>query len=188
MVQAAIWASNSVICALLGALAFLRAIPVLMLIFWVYFLLPIAFGLDVPELLTVVLALSLVGGAYLAHSVYAGISSLPPGQMQAALALGMTRWQAMRRVVLPQALPMMLPSFVNQWIALIKDTSLAYVIGVGELSFVATQVNNRVMVYPAEIFLAVAVLYYLMCASLDVASGWLLKRQPARAWQEPQAD
>ena len=174
--------------ALLGALAFLRAIPVLMLIFWVYFLLPIAFGLDVPELLTVVLALSLVGGAYLAHSVYAGISSLPPGQMQAALALGMTRWQAMRRVVLPQALPMMLPSFVNQWIALIKDTSLAYVIGVGELSFVATQVNNRVMVYPAEIFLAVAVLYYLMCASLDVASGWLLKRQLARAWQEPQAD
>ena len=173
---------------LLGALAFLRAIPVLMLIFWVYFLLPIAFGLDVPELLTVVLALSLVGGAYLAHSVYAGIGSLPPGQMQAALALGMTRWQAMRRVVLPQALPMMLPSFVNQWIALIKDTSLAYVIGVGELSFVATQVNNRVMVYPAEIFLAVAVLYYLMCASLDVASGWLLKRQPARAWQEPQAD
>lgn len=174
--------------ALLGALAFLRAIPVLMLIFWVYFLLPIAFGLDVPELLTVVLALSLVGGAYLAHSVYAGISSLPPGQMQAALALGMTRWQAMRRVVLPQALPMMLPSFVNQWIALIKDTSLAYVIGVGELSFVATQVNNRVMVYPAEIFLAVAVLYYLMCVSLDVASGWLLKRQPARAWHEPQAD
>ena len=174
--------------ALLGALAFLRAIPVLMLIFWVYFLLPIAFGLDVPELLTVVLALSLVGGAYLAHSVYAGISSLPPGQMQAALALGMTRWQAMRRVVLPQALPMMLPSFVNQWIALIKDTSLAYVIGVGELSFVATQVNNRVMVYPAEIFLAVAVLYYLMCASLDVASGRLLKRQPARAWHEPQAD
>ena len=157
--------------ALLGALAFLRAIPVLMLIFWVYFLLPIAFGLDVPELLTVVLALSLVGGAYLAHSVYAGISSLPPGQMQAALALGMTRWQTMRRVVLPQALPMMLPSFVNQWIALIKDTSLAYVIGVGELSFVATQVNNRVMIYPAEIFLAVAVLYYLMCASLDVASG-----------------
>lgn len=174
--------------ALLGALAFLRAIPVLMLIFWVYFLLPIAFGLDVPELLTVVLALSLVGGAYLAHSVYAGISSLPPGQMQAALALGMTRWQAMRRVVLPQALPMMLPSFVNQWIALIKDTSLAYVIGVGELSFVATQVNNRVMVYPAEIFLAVAVLYYLMCASLDVAAGWLLKRQSARAWHEPQAD
>ena len=165
--------------ALLGALAFLRAIPVLMLIFWVYFLLPIAFGLDVPELLTVVLALSLVGGAYLAHSVYAGISSLPPGQMQAALALGMTRWQAMRRVVLPQALPMMLPSFVNQWIALIKDTSLAYVIGVGELSFVATQVNNRVMVYPAEIFLAVAVLYYLMCASLDVASGWLLRRCPS---------
>ncbi|RMX06351.1 amino acid ABC transporter permease [Corticibacter populi] len=162
--------------AVLAVLAFFRAIPVLLLIFWVYFLLPVAFGLDVPKLFTVVVALSLVGGAYLAHSVYSGIQSLAAGQWLAAAALGMTRWQVLRLVLLPQALPMMAPSFINQWVSLIKDTSLAYVIGVAELSFVATQVSNRVMVYPAEIFLAVALIYYLFCASLDLGSGWLSRR------------
>jgi polar amino acid transport system permease protein len=161
---------------LASALAFLRAIPVLMLIFWVYFLLPIAFGVDVPALLTVTLALALIGGAYLAHSVHAGIRSLPQGQWMAAGALGLTRWQTLRLIVLPQALPMMLPSFINQWIALIKDTSLAYVIGVAELSFVATQVSNRVMVHPTEIFLSVAMIYYIFCLALDVASNWARRR------------
>lgn len=175
MVQRRVWRT-----ALAGGLAFFRAVPIIMLIFWVYFLLPVAFGLDVPALATVVVALSLVGGAYLGHAVYAGISALPAAQMAAALALGMTRWQAMRHVILPQALPMMMPSFINQWVALIKDTSLAYVIGVGELSFVATQVSNRVMVYPLEIFATVAALYYLMCVALDVLAAKLQRRQQAR--------
>ena len=167
--------------ALMSVMAFFRAIPVLMLIFWVYFLLPVVFGFDVPQLLTVVVALSFIGGTYLGHSVYSGIQSLSEGQWNAAAALGMTRWQAMRHVILPQALPMMLPSFINQWISLIKDTSLAYVIGVSELSFVATQVSNRVMVYPAEIYLAVAVIYYLFCASLDVVSQQVGKRYLRKA-------
>ena len=132
---------------LVALLGFFRAIPVLMLIFWTYFLLPIVFHVDVPALATVVCALSLIGGAYLAHSVYAGIHSLPAGQWAAARALGLRPWQVLRLVILPQALPVMLPSFLNQWVSLIKDTSLAYVIGVGELSFVATQVSNRVMVH-----------------------------------------
>lgn len=147
-------------------LGFFRAIPVIMLIFWTYFLLPILFDIDIPGTATVVVALSLIGGAYLAHSVHAGIASLPAGQWQAAAALGLRRGQALRLVILPQALPIMTPSFINQWVALVKDTSLAYVIGVGELSFVATQVSNRVMVYPTEIFLFVALLYYLFCTAL----------------------
>ena len=163
---------------LLAVLGFLRAIPVVMLIFWSYFLLPIVFKVDVPALATVVCALSLIGGAYLAHSVYAGISSLPAGQWAAGKALGLGTWQVLRLIILPQALPMMLPSFLNQWISLIKDTSLAYVIGVGELSFVATQVSNRVMVHPTEIFLFVALVYFVFCSSLDViANRWV--RKPA---------
>ena len=161
---------------LLGVLGFLRAIPVVMLIFWSYFLLPILFRVDVPALATVVCALSLIGGAYLAHSVYAGISSLPSGQWAAGKALGLSKWHVLRLIILPQALPMMLPSFLNQWISLIKDTSLAYVIGVGELSFVATQVSNRVMVRPTEIFLFVALVYFVLCSSLD----WLAQR-----WVKP---
>lgn len=161
--------------ALLAVLGFFRAIPVLMLIFWSYFLLPIVFQVDVPALPTVVLALSLIGGAYLAHSVHAGIQSLPPGQWAAARALGMRPWQVLSLIILPQALPIMLPSFLNQWISLIKDTSLAYVIGVGELSFVATQVSNRVMVHPTEIFLFVAVVYFIFCWSLDVLATRLTR-------------
>lgn len=74
----------------------------------------------------------------------------------------------------------MMPSFINQWVSLIKDTSLAYVIGVSELSFVATQVSNRVMVYPAEIFLFVAVVYYVYCISLSFVANSLLKRYQSK--------
>lgn len=167
--------------ALLRAfIALLRSVPVLLLIFWIYFLLPIVFGLDVPGTGTVVVALSLIGGAYLSHSVHAGIRSLPAGQWQAALALGLTRWQALRWVILPQALPTMTPSFINQWIALIKDTSLAYVIGVGELSFVATQVNNRTMVHAAEIFLFVALVYFIICTALELVANAVAARLHTR--------
>lgn len=154
---------------LVAFLGLFRAIPVLMLIFWTYFLLPIVFHFDVPALGSVVCALSLIGGAYLAHSVHAGIESLPKGQWDAARALGLRPWQVLTLVILPQALPIMLPSFLNQWVSLIKDTSLAYVIGVGELSFVATQVSNRVMVHPIEIYLFIAFLYFVLCSMLNVA-------------------
>jgi polar amino acid transport system permease protein len=161
--------------ALVLGLGFFRAIPIVMLIFWSYFLLPTLFGVSVPEIETVVTALSLVRGAYLAYGVAADIASIGSGQWEAGLALGFGRWQVLRVVVLPQALRATVPSFVNQWTALIKDTSLAYVIGVPELSFVAAQVNNRAMVYPAEIFLFVGVVYAALCASLDALASRLAR-------------
>jgi polar amino acid transport system permease protein len=158
---------------LLLVLGFFRAIPVLMLIFWTYFLLPYAFGISVPGVLSVMCALSLVGGAYLAHAVLAGIRGVGAGQWAAGLSLGLTRFGTLRHIVLPQALRMMLPSFVNQWVTLVKDSSLAYVVGVGELSFVASQVNARTMVYPAEIFMLVGAIYWLLCVGLDRGAAWL---------------
>ncbi len=148
-------------------LGFFRAIPVIMLIFWAYFLLPILLGISVPEIGTVVVALSLIGGAYLSYAVAAGIESIVPGQWEAGYALGLGRWRILWLIILPQALRAMAPSFVNQWTSLIKDTSLAYVIGVPELSFVAAQVNNRAMVYPAEVFLFIGAVYWCLCALLD---------------------
>lgn len=162
--------------ALKTFLAFFRAIPVIMLIFWIYFIGPLVFGLDVPGIGAVVAALSLIGGAYLAHSVHAGIEALPKGQWQAGAALGLGKWQTLRLVILPQALPAMTPSFVNQWVSLIKDTSLAYVIGVAELSFVATQVSNREIAYPAEIFLFAGAVYFLLCSALEAAAGGVARR------------
>lgn len=161
---------------LLLFLGFFRAIPVIMLIFWMYFLLPIVLDINVPGTGTVVVALSLIGGSYLAHSVHAGIRSLPVGQWQAGAALGLTRRQVLWSIILPQALPIMVPSFINQWVSLIKDTSLAYVIGVGELSFVATQVSNREMVFPTEIFLFVALLYFVFCSLLELGANRLAVR------------
>jgi len=158
---------------------FLRAIPVLMLIFWTYFLLPIVLGISVPGVLSVMAALALVGGAYLGHGVAAGIRAIDRGQWEAAGALGLGRWQALRHVILPQALQMMLPSFINQWVTLVKDSSLAYIVGVGELSFLATQVNARVMVHPTEIFLFIGAVYWLLCTALDLAARLLARRLQA---------
>ncbi len=166
--------SRGVPAALLAmVLGFFRAIPVIMLIFWTYFLLPVLFGIDIPEITTVVCALSLIAAAYLAHAVKAGIVAIGPGQWQAGLSLGFNRWQVLGFVILPQALRMMVPSFINQWIALIKDTSLAYIVGVSELTFLATQVNNRAMVYPMEVFLFVALVYFVMCLALDLLANGL---------------
>ncbi|ELI7995427.1 amino acid ABC transporter permease [Yersinia enterocolitica] len=166
-----VWAA--VLAAVLG---FFRAIPVIMLIFWTYFLLPIVFGVDIPEITTVVCALALIASAYLAHAVKAGIVAIGAGQWQAGLSLGFNRWQVLWFVVLPQALRMMVPSFINQWISLIKDTSLAYIVGVNELTFLATQVNNRSMVYPMEVFLFVALVYFVLCLTLDLLANCLNRR------------
>lgn len=165
------WAG--ILAAILG---FFRAIPVIMLIFWTYFLLPIVFGVDIPEITTVVCALALIASAYLAHAVKAGIVAIGAGQWQAGLSLGFNRWQVLWFVVLPQALRMMVPSFINQWISLIKDTSLAYIVGVNELTFLATQVNNRSMVYPTEVFLFVALVYFVLCLTLDLLANALNRR------------
>lgn len=167
------WASQ----LLHGVLGFLRAIPVLMLIFWIYFLLPMVMGMDVPGTVSVVCALSLIGGAYLAHGVAAGIRAVPQSQWNAGAALGMSRWQVLRWVVLPQALSAMLPSFVNQWVTLIKDSSLAYIVGVGELSFLSAQVNARLMVHPAEVFLLVGGIYWLLCSALNLLAWAVAPRQ-----------
>lgn len=164
-------------------LGFLRAIPVIMLIFWTYFLLPVLFNIDVPALATVVFALSLIGSAYIAHSVHAGMQAIARDQWQAAFSLGLRKRQVVFLIILPQALRIMLPSFINQWISLIKDSSLAYIVGVGEFTFLATQINNRSMVYPMEVFLFVIVVYFLICFVFDVGLSWLnrhLNRNLAR--------
>lgn len=157
-------------------LGFFRAIPVIMLIFWTYFFLPVVLGTEIPGIASVICALALITSAYLAHAVKAGILAISKGQWQAGLSLGFSRWQVLWQIVLPQALRMMVPSFINQWVALIKDTSLAYIVGVAELSFLATQVNNREMVYPLEVFLFVALIYFVMCLTLEISANVVAKK------------
>jgi polar amino acid transport system permease protein len=154
---------------LIFVLGFFRAIPVIMLIFWVYFLLPIAFNVDAPAVSSVIFALTLIYAAYLAHAVKAGIIALGPGQWQAGLSLGLNRWQVLRLIILPQSLRIMIPSFINQWVALIKDSSLAYVINVTELTYIATQINgDSYGVYSAEVFIFIGAAYFIFCMVIDL--------------------
>ncbi|MDF7670041.1 amino acid ABC transporter permease [Orbaceae bacterium ESL0721] len=156
-------------------LGFLRAIPIIMLIFWTFFLLPILFNIDVPAIATVIFALSLVGAAYIGYSVHAGMVAISQGQWQAAFSLGLGKKQVIFYIILPQAVKMMMPSIVNQWIPLIKDSSLAYIVGVAELTFVATQINNRSMIYPTEIFIFVILVYFVICWFVNFVVAQFLK-------------
>lgn len=154
----------------------IRGTPLLMLIFWFYFLAPIALGHTLPEAQSALIAFIVFTSAYIAEIVRAGVLALPRGQMEAARGSGLSHMQAMRYVILPQALRNMIPSFVNQFVSLTKDTSLAYIIGVNELTRAATQVNNRSLIAPTEIFLTIAVLYFIICYALTAASRKLEKQ------------
>jgi len=150
-----------------------RGMPLLMVIFWMYFLLPALLGTTVPESQTVIMGLTIFTSAYMSQIVRAGIEGIPKGQMEAAISTGLKHWQAMLFIVLPQALRNMIPSFVNQFVSLIKDTSLAFIVGVSELTHVATQINNRTMIYPTEIFIFIAGVYFIICFAFTSFSRWL---------------
>ena len=159
----------------LGFINLVRGMPLLMVIFWMYFLLPALFG-KVAESQTVIMALTLFTSAYTSRIVVAGIEGIPKGQTEAAISSGLTHWQTMRYIVLPQGLRNMIPSFVNQFVSLIKDTSLAFIVGVSELTHVGTQINNRTMAYPTEIFVFIALVYFILCFAFTSLSRWLEQR------------
>lgn len=159
----------------------IRGIPLLMVIFWMYFLLPWIMKKPTPESWTVITALTVFTSAYMSQIVQAGIEGIPRGQTEAGLSTGLAHWQTMIYIVLPQGLRNMIPSFVNQFVSLIKDTSLAFIVGVSELTHVATQVNNRTMVYPAEIFAFIAVIYFILCFAFTSFSRWIEQKL---AWRK----
>ena len=146
---------------------FVRGLPLIMVIFWAYFLVPLALGAAVPNFVTMIYALVFFEAAYLAEIVRAGIQGVSKGQVEAARSLGMSYLQSMGRIVLPQALRNMIPSLVNQFVSLTKDTSLAFIVGINELTYAASQINNRTLTHPAEIFLIVALMYFVICFSLS---------------------
>ncbi|MBU5615320.1 amino acid ABC transporter permease [Geomonas azotofigens] len=158
-----------------------RGIPLLMVIFWMYFLLPALVGKTVPEATTVIMGLSIFTSAYMSQIVRAGIQGIPKGQTEAAISTGLKPWQAMLYIVLPQGLRNMIPSFVNQFVSLIKDTSLAFIVGVSELTHVGTQINNRTMAFPTEIFIFIAAVYFVLCFAFTSFSRWLEGRL---AWRK----
>jgi polar amino acid transport system permease protein len=162
-----------------------RGIPLLMVIFWAYFFLPSVTGVKTDQFSTMLMALVLFDGVYLAEIVRAGIHAVPRGQVEAARALGLGYARTMRRVVLPQALRHMLPSLVNQFSATIKETSLGYIIGLTEVSFISSQINTQVFTKAPQVYLLLGLTYFVLCFGLSRLALWLERRLNRRVAPAP---
>lgn len=146
----------------------MRSVPLVLVLLWFFLLIPFAIGRPLGAEWSAVITFTLFEAAYFAEIVRAGIQSVPAGQKQAAMALGMGNGQAMRLVILPQALRNMLPVLFTQAIILFQDTSLVYAIGAYDLlkGFESVGRNfNR----PMETYLVAAGVYFLICFSLSMA-------------------
>ena len=146
----------------------MRAIPVLVVLIWIYFAVPIIANVTFPPFWAALVALTLHIAAYAAEVIRAGIESIRPGQTRAALALGMSRAQILRKVLLPQAIVRMLPAFGSILTIAIKDTAIATVIAVPELMHRAETVAGQ-SYRPVEVFTAVMVAYF--CILFPVTRG-----------------
>ena len=153
-----------------------RGTPLLMVIFWAYFFLPAVTGQQTSQFSTMLTALVVFNGAYLAEIVRAGIQGIPSGQTECARALGLNYWQTMRAVILPQALRNMLPSLVAQFVTTLKETSLGYIIGLSEVSFIASQINAQVLTQPVQVYTILALTYFVLCFGLSQVVRVLEKR------------
>ncbi len=122
-----------------------------------------------------ILALSLNYGAYMTEIFRAGLQSIGYGQREAALAIGMTQWQVMRRIILPQAIRIIIPDVGNQFIAMQKDSALVSIMGVWEITFLAGRYARRDSKY-IEMFLIAAAAYWI----LTIISSWLQSRLESR--------
>ncbi len=175
--------SRNLLCSVPSTLYIevIRGNPLIMVIFWFYFFIPVLTGTFLHVFWSATIALTVFTGAYLAEIVRAGIQNIPPGQFEAAYSTGLSYYQVMRRVILPQALKQMIPPIVGQFIAIFKDTSLAYVLGVMELTNVTMTLNNRIMIYPIELYTTAAFLYFICCYAMSVYAHRLeLRLSPER--------
>ena len=154
---------------------FFRNLPLILVVYWAFYVLPILTGLGLSPFLTGLAALALNVTAYNAETFRAGINSIRRGQVEAAMALGMSRPQALRRVVIPQALRRILPVLTSTWVSLFKDTSLVSVIAVTELSYVAMQVRAHTF-RVLEMLTAMAVIYWLLGYPQAKLVDWLQRR------------
>jgi glutamate/aspartate transport system permease protein len=154
---------------------FLRSLPLVLLIFWFFFLVPLAVGRPIGGFYSAVVGFILFEAAYFCEIIRSGIQSVRRGQIMGGLATGLTYRQTMQSIVLPQAFRNMVPLLITQCISLFKSTSIVYVIGVRDL-FTAAEVvgtrDNRMV----EMYLFVAAVYFVVCLSASLLVSRLERR------------
>ena len=158
-----------------GFVEFFRATPLILQIYWIFYVLPAAFDIRLSEFVTALLGLSLNVSSFNSETFRAGILSIRPGQWNAALALGMTKPQVLRKIILPQATLRVLPALASTWVSLFKDTSLVSIIAVADLSYVSLKIRSetyRVL----EVLTAMGALYCLMGYPQAKLVDWMHRR------------
>ena len=154
---------------------FLRGTPLLVQIFLVYFALPVLTGQRIDPFVAAIAACSINSSAYVAEIFRAGIQSIDAGQMEAGRSLGMTWTQTMRYIIVPQAARRVIPPLGNEFIALLKDSSLVSVIGFEELTRRGQLIIARTYA-SLEIWICVAIIYLVMTVSISWLVAWLERR------------
>ncbi len=152
----------------------IRGTPLLVQLFILYFSLP-QIGIHLSPLVASIISFSLNSGAYQAEYIRGAVQSVEKGQLKAALSLGMTKWQAIRMIIMPQALRKVLPSWTNEFVYLIKYTSLAYLVGVPELTAQGEFFASRNFEF-MNVFLGVALLYLLVIFAITWTFSAVEKR------------
>jgi His/Glu/Gln/Arg/opine family amino acid ABC transporter permease subunit len=154
---------------------FFRATPLILQIYWVFYVLPATFDISLSEFSTAIVGLSLNVSSFNSETFRAGIQSIRIGQTNAGLALGMSPLQVMRHIVLPQALLRVLPALASTWVSLFKDTSLVSIIAVADLSYVATKIRSESFRF-LEVLTAMAALYFAMGYPQAKLVDWLHRK------------
>jgi polar amino acid transport system permease protein len=155
-----------------------RAIPILVMILWVFYGLPVVLDIRLDVFVAAMLAIALCDSAFEAEIFRAGIQSVERGQREAAMALGLHPWHRMRFVILPQAIRRVLPPMANQFIYVVKMSSLASVIGYQELTRKANELVVTVF-RPLEIYTILILEYLVLILLISAAVRWLERRMGA---------
>lgn len=148
----------------------MRSVPLILVLFWFYFMLPLVVGRPIGALFSALTAFVLFEAAFYCEIIRAGIGSVSAGQGFAAAAAGLRRWQVLRLVILPQALAAMVPLLLNQIIILFQDTSLVYVVTLHDFLTAANVIADR-EARPIEMYTFVGVVYFVICFSVAMLVG-----------------
>jgi His/Glu/Gln/Arg/opine family amino acid ABC transporter permease subunit len=162
-----------------GCVELFRNLPLLLLVYWAFYVMPVLTDLSLPPFATGLTALCLNVSAYNSETFRSGINSIRKGQSEAGLALGMSRSEVLRKIVLPQAWRRVLPILASTWVSLFKDTSLVSVIAVGELAHTAMQIRSqsfRVL----EMLTAMAGIYWLLGYPQAKIVDWIHRKYGVR--------
>jgi general L-amino acid transport system permease protein len=159
----------------------IRGVPLISVLFMASFMFPLFMppGTTPDVLLRVLVGITLFAAAYLAETVRGGLQAIPKGQVEAAQSLGMSYWQTQRKIVLPQALAIVLPGIMNNFIAIFKDTSLVTIVSLYELTGalgLALNSDADWRPYKIEGYLFIALIYFAFCFSMSRYSLWVEKR------------